>query len=786
MKNLYLVGNAHIDPVWLWRWQDGYSEVLATYRSALDRMKEFPDYKFTSACAVYYEWVEKTDPDMFEEIRERVREGRWNIVGGWYLQPDCNIPSGESFARHALISQRYFKDKFGITARTGYNVDSFGHNASMPKILRGGGMSRYVFMRPDENEHPLGFDNFIWRADDGSEVEASRIFYYALTEKDIDRIHATADKTAEDGVARMSFFGIGNHGGGPSARLLSALTENIRENYVFSGVDDFFDNSGNTALPVVDTELQHHARGCYSAMSEVKELNRRCEENLLAAERICLMAHRLVGYRYPEKKLTKMWRNLLFNQFHDILAGCAIESAYRDAIYQFGEIMSVTEQEINGAMQAIAAKVETARGEDPGRAHKEHFLVWQHDTLGTPMIVFNPHAFPVKTPVRRRVECSYMTDEEGREIPFQLIRGEATNGDWDLYETEFLAEVPAFGYRLYRTYTNREASKFESVRASQHSLENSKIRVEFDSASGEIARIISKKDGSVIAEGGFGAVLTDETACDTWAHNRFDLGEVCDSFADPEFTVLEEGAVCGALRVTVRCGDCTLVRDYKLYADSDELKVELEADFRGKNKALKLCFPAKDSLRCDIPYGSIERPLCNGEEPFSKWLASGRLGVANIGKYGYDSTEDQVRMTVLRGAIFADHFGIRDGRYSYMEQGIRRTTYSIFPYTTASDANKRAALLNSPARVINVSFHHGALPECFCGFSGGADDLCVSAIKKSEDGEQIIVRAYESDGKSIECEVDILGARIDISASPYAIVTYNEKGEKLNFIEWKI
>jgi alpha-mannosidase len=121
-----------------------------------------------------------------------------------------------------------------------------------------------------------------------------------------------------------------------------------------------------------------------------------------------------------------------------------------------------------------------------------------------------------------------------------------------------------------------------------------------------------------------------------------------------------------------------------------------------------------------------------------------------------------------------------------MEQGIRRTTYSIFPYTTASDANRRAALLNSPARVINVSFHHGDLPESFCGFSGGADDLCVSAIKKSEDGEQIIVRAYESDGKSVECETDILGSRIDIAASPYAIVTYNESGEKLNFIEWKI
>lgn len=786
MKKLYLVGNAHIDPVWLWRWQDGYSEVLATYRSALDRMKEFPDYKFTSACAVYYEWVEKTDPEMFEEIRERVREGRWNIVGGFYLQPDCNIPSGESFARHALISQRYFKEKFGVTARSGYNVDSFGHNASMPKILRGGGMSRYVFMRPDENEHPLGFDNFVWRADDGSEVTTSRIFYYAMTSSSIDKIQRTAKQTEEDGIERMSFFGVGNHGGGPTAKLISELEAKRGENWVFGSVDDFFDNNENKDLPVVDTELQHHARGCYSAMSDVKVMNRRCEENLLAAERICLLAHKLVGYRYPEKKLSKVWRNLLFNQFHDILAGCAIESSYRDAIWHYGEIMSVTEQEINGAMQAIACKVETARGEDPGKACKEHFLVWHHESLGTPIIVFNPHAFPIKTPIRRRAECSYMTDEEGREIPFQMIRGEATNGDWDLYETEFMAEVPAYGYRLYRIYTNREANSFEGVRVGENSLENSKIRVEFDSASGEIAKITSLADGKTVANGGFGAVLTDETACDTWAHNRFDLGEVCDSFKGAEFKVLEEGAVCGALRVTVRNDDCTLIRDYKLYADSDELMVELEADFRGKNKALKLCFPAKDGLRCDVPYGSIERKLCNGEEPFAKWFASGGLGVANVGKYGYDSTEDQMRMTVLRGAIFADHFGIRDGRYNYMEQGIHRTTYSIFPYTSASDADRRAALLNSPARVINVSFHHGTLPEKLEGIRGVAENLTVSAIKKSEDRDEIIVRVCESDGERAECDLEILDKRIRLEVSPRAIKTVNESGEELNFMEWKI
>ena len=786
MKKLYLVGNSHIDPVWLWRWQDGYSEVLATYRSALDRMKEFPDYKFTSACAVYYEWVEKTDPAMFEEIHERVREGRWNIVGGWYLQPDCNMPAGESFARHALVSQRYFKEKFGVSARSGYNVDSFGHNASLPKILRAGGMSRYVFMRPDEREHPLGFDNFIWRSDDGSEVRASRIFYYALTDRDLPRIHETADRIERDGVERMSFFGVGNHGGGASAKMLSAIGENMRENYVFASVDDFFDKNKNTDLPIVDTELQHHARGCYSAMNEVKELNRRCEENLLVAERLCLLANRLTGYRYPEKKLKKAWKNLLFNQFHDILAGCAIESAYKDAEYHFGEVMSITEQEINGAMQSISAKVETARGENAGKVRKEHFLVWEHDVLGSPVLVFNPHPFAVKAPIRRRAECSAMSDSEGNLIPFQKIRGEATNGDWDLYEVEFIADLPAYGYRLYRTYTSKSDEHKKAVFATENSLENSKIRVTFDKESGEIAEIISKVDGRVIACGGFGAVMTDETECDTWAHNRFDLGEVCDTFSAPEFYVLEEGSVCALLRVTVRNDECVLTRDYKLYADSDEISVELCADFRGKNKALKLCFPAKDSVTCEIPFGTVTRPLCNGEEPFGKWFASAGVGVANVGKYGYDSTADNVRLTVLRGAIFADHYGIRDGRYNYMSQGINRTVYKIFPFSTKADAHRRAALLNSPARVINASFHHGELDECYSAISEFNEDLIVSAIKKSEDSDGALLRVYEAEGKSVSSNATLFGKEYRLDVSPYAIETVDEDGRRLNFVEWEI
>ena len=193
-KTLYMVGNAHIDPVWLWRWQDGFSEIRATFRSALDRMNEYPGFIFTSAAAAYYAWIEQNDPGMFEEIRTRVREGRWAIAGGWWVQPDCNIPSGESFARHNLNGQRFFKEKFGITARTGYNVDSFGHSGSLPKILRMGGMERYVFMRPDSNEMAaIPAPLFMWESPDGERVTAFRLpYHYCSWGKELRNATSTA------------------------------------------------------------------------------------------------------------------------------------------------------------------------------------------------------------------------------------------------------------------------------------------------------------------------------------------------------------------------------------------------------------------------------------------------------------------------------------------------------------------------------------------------------------------------------------------------------------------
>ena len=215
-QKIHLIGNAHLDPTWLWRWQEGCGEVLQTFRSAAERLREYDDFVFTCSSACYYKWVEEIDPGLFEEITQLVKEGRWVPVNGWWIQPDCNMPCAESFARQALYSQLYYYEKFGKICRTGYNVDSFGHNAMMPQLLTKGGMRCYVMMRPNCRENPdIPEDLFWWDSADGSRVLTYRIpTGYAENGKNaIDCARELLSRKAEENRhGMMLFYGVGNHG----------------------------------------------------------------------------------------------------------------------------------------------------------------------------------------------------------------------------------------------------------------------------------------------------------------------------------------------------------------------------------------------------------------------------------------------------------------------------------------------------------------------------------------------------------------------------------------------
>ncbi len=336
---LHLIGNAHLDPVWLWPWTEGFHEAKATFRSALDRMQEYDDERpfiFVASSAAYYEWIEQSDPAMFREIQQRVREGRWGLVGGWWIQPDCNIPCGESFVRQALVGQRYFQEKFGVMATVGYNVDSFGHNGMLPQILLKSGLSNYVFMRPGPSEKGLPGRLFWWEADDGSRVLAFRIpFSYATWGSDMENaVRLTAGEFQPPLDLGMFFYGVGNHGGGPTKENIESLRR-LQEQpdfpeLVFSTPAAFFAEARakQLSLPVVHDDLQHHASGCYAAHSGVKRWNRQAENRLMSAEKWSALAWRISGQPYPAD-FNHAWKNVLFNQFHDIMAGGGKAQVFR-------------------------------------------------------------------------------------------------------------------------------------------------------------------------------------------------------------------------------------------------------------------------------------------------------------------------------------------------------------------------------------------------------------------------------------------------------------------------
>lgn len=791
MSKIHLIGNSHLDPVWLWRWQEGFSEILSTYRSALDRMNEFPDYKFTSACAVYYQWIEKMDPEMFEEIKARVKEGRWSIVGGWFLQPDCNIPCGESFARHGLISQRYFKEKFGVIAKTGYNVDSFGHNAGLPQILKKSGMDNYVFMRPFPNEQGRDEDIFLWESADGTRIPTYRIpLFYNIDLNKLDKLNEIKQRSENKNQDMMAFFGVGNHGGGPTIELMSEIEKLKTADMIYSTTDEYFASLNKSELPVVVDELQHHARGCYSAETFVKMQNRKCENNLLAAEKFCSMAENLTGAKYPAKKLKKGWKNLMFNHFHDIIAGCCIKKAYEDAGYLYGEIMSITEQEINAALMSIAQNIDTLRGNDLP-SYKlgtiEHWHIWETETLGMPVVVFNPHAWRVKMPVQVTFVAKKVTDEKDNEVPFQIVRGDQTNGKVDKLQTIFTADIEPMGYAVYRVFVEKEAeNEQKSVTLAEGLvLENDKIKVEFSPETGDIYSILNKKTNRKILDGNCRAILLDETADDTWAHGKTYLGEFSGAFGEPEFSVIENGAVRSVLRVVTKYNNSTLRRDYILEAGNDIVKVNATVDFYEKHRTLKLTFPTRNKETiAKIPFGTIKRKNNLGEEPCGSWISNGDIFIANNGKYGYDTLENEVRLTILRSSIYADHFALRDEFCEYMEQGVHEFSYWISAYSSNKNAEQNAQELNFKLPVVLTGFHKGKLPERGHCFEGNTDHIVVTAVKKAEDGNGTVIRFYETDGVETYVSVELFGKKIETAVAHNEIKTFNTNGDELNLIEW--
>ncbi len=761
---VHMIGHGHIDPTWLWRWTEGYEEVRATFRSALDRMNETPEFRFTASSACFYAWVKACDPGLFDEIRARVKEGRWEIAGGWWIEPDCNIPSGESFVRQGLYSQRFFEREFGVRVKVGFNPDSFGHAGTLPQIYKKLGIDFYAYMRPDpvtEMRYPEG-TTFWWQANDGSRVLATTILEsYNADEETLERARRLAKSPYlnEGQTEVLGFFGVGNHGGGPTKRAIAQIQEARKNkkqpNVEFSTLQRYFEsvheNTKKSAIPVIATDLQHHAQGCYTTHAEVKRLNRSTEHALMAAERFATAAWLVQDHPYPKEVLEKAWKDLLYNQFHDILAGSSLESSYEDARDQLGAARHAANVVRNESIQVIARAVDTT-------------------AEGNTIMVVNPLPWPV-----RQVVTAPPVIARTLETPLHIVNSENTPVlcqevlDERIGSTAhvFTAEVPALGYRCFHARSGAKKVKPEGkLKAGRDFLENKWWRIEFDPYQGHLSRLYDKKrEIEVLNKGNVLAALVDSS--DTWGHDTLQYRTEAGRFGNAALSVLEEGPVRATVRAQSQFGKSCADTFVSLYRSTDAIDCVFRINWQERHTMLKLGYETRieqGAATYDTAYGCQERGTTGNEEPGQQWFdltgniegeAYG-LAVMNDSKYGFDVMSGTMRVTLLRSPAYVHHDPARydaSQPFAIMDQGWHTVRIRLRPHGgtwKSSDVCRNAWELNEPLLVHVESAHPGRLGPSESFLETEAPNVLLSVFKKSEDGNDVVVRGYETAGKKTE------------------------------------
>ncbi len=769
-----LVGNAHLDPAWMWRMPEGFEAFAATCRSALERIGEFPPddrssgFIFTASSAAHYAFVEETDPTLFSEIQEAVRNERWAIVGGWWVEADCNVPSGESFVRQALLGQRYFQSRFGKIATVGYNIDSFGHNANLPQLLRKAGLTSYVFMRPQQDEKPLSAALFNWEAPSGDQITAYRLpLHYSNWQ------HSVREKIQLLPLYPlfipkqpwMIFFGVGNHGGGPTIAQLREIEALRREGeeIELSNPIRFFANVDRNSLPVIRGEMQPHAIGCYSAHSEIKKLNRRTERALLMAERINVLTSLAIPSDTSTNHtggLTQAWKNLCFNQFHDLLGGVAIREVCDDAISMYREAISIAERMQRTGLQRIASRIDTS-------GHIENLIIFNTTAHEREELVEFELWHPEASERGEILGSVYLLASDGQKIPTQKIESSGKIGD---DRVRFLAKVrvPAFGWSVYgiERSAKPETDIFEDV------------KLPFT----HMPAIIIRDDS------------------DTWGHGRTSFTDYESAFHVDATEIIERGPLRMAFRITSSGSASRMEEEIFIEPESNVIELRVFLDWHERHRVLKMRFRhgcINPVARYEIPYAWVEHPIGPEEWPGQSWLDvsecdhSRGLAIVTDSKYSYSVDGEYIYVVAARSPLFAHHVPphvMREGeRERYQDQGEQEFRLLLIPHE-GEWSGRHISRLQNPLIVHTESRHGGMLPKTFAGLERKSTAIHVGAIKMAEEDGGIIFRAVEQAGQASEAKFGFptLGAHWQASFIPFEIKSFliqNERVTEVDFLE---
>jgi alpha-mannosidase len=792
---MFFDSNAHIDAAWLWREKETIEVCKNTFSSVFHMMDEKPDFTYTQSAAQYYKWMEDYYPEIFQGIKDKMKLGRWEAIGGMWIEPDCNLIDGPSWMRQILYAKRYFKNKLGADIHIGWNPDSFGYNWNMPMFFQNAGIDAFVTQKIGWNDtNVFPYRVFWWESPDGSKILSYFPFDYVNT---ITQAYGLVDWLrqfeANTGFTNMLvLFGVGDHGGGPSIEMIDRIehlkTLDIYPNVVYGTTKEYLSwlkSQDLSDVPVWDDELylEYH-RGTYTTQANMKKYNRLSEITLINAEKFSSLSNLLFKGKYRNENLEEAWQGVMLNQFHDILPGSSIREVYIDAMKTYKHSLDIGNFVSNEALKNIAENINTSFVKN-----------------GKPVVVFNPLSWERNDVVQFELPEGDLNNyavynSDGKEIPSQIVN-EDTYKNKILFITD---DVPSYGYKVY--YLNKESkpSLSENGLASNNSIENEYFKITVDPDSGWIKSIYDKKNGKEIlaGEGNRLQLLEDKpTAWDAW-----NIGWTGVEFpiTFKKIELKENGPVRTVLSVYHDYLKPGVVKDFPtpnfpssffrqdiiLYKGIDRIDFLTDADWWEDKTMLKVEFPltVQDTLATyEIPFGSITRSTkrdtkwnkARFEVSAIRWadVSNNGYGVSllNNSKYGYDVKDNVMRLSLLRSPKWPDPTA---------DRGEHQIEYSLFPHKAdwkeANTVNKGYEF-NYKLIPVLTDKHEGSLPEVFSFVKMNEPNLILTTFKKAEDSQGYIFQWYECVGKDTQAE-------IEFPEVPKKVVKSNfmeEDGEPLKF-----
>lgn len=791
MKELHLICNSHIDPVWMWDWEEGLGEAISTFYQAEVFFQDF-DYIFNHNEAILYAFIEGKDPALFAKIREQVKAGKWHIMGGWYLQPDCNIPSGEAFVRQILLGRKYFAEKFGKRPTTAINFDSFGHSVGLVQILKKCGFDSYLFCRPMPEMLSLPARQFWWVGKDGSRVKATRCedesiycsgFGTAL--EDIKRKASVYDRE-EIGVA---LWGVGNHGGVPSRKDLADVTQFQKEapyRVLHSTPEAYFAK--------IEPEAEYHGSlqpcliGAYTAMQSIKQKHIELENKLFTTEKLCAHAELNGLYEKNSDAFTHAEKALASLEFHDITSGTCAQDGEKSSLRKADFALECLQEEFDAAFFAICSQF--------SKAEKGTFPVFIfHSQPFAREAVCETEFLMPKALVSDTEQYTVTAYQNGKQLPTQCIK-ELSNIHYDRRKRiAYRCTLPAFGVTRVDFRVAITEKKFLTPMHGENIVFSDSIKT----------LIINRKTGllesyvvngkELLAGGAFAPVMLKDNA-DPWGWHMDKIGTDAQDFVLSDcksgpfanlknVNIIEQGEVMTQIEIFFECGASYVRVEYKCYRDLPYTDVDVDVLWNEQQKALKIKIPT--SLSGDfigqIPFGTDQFSKDGNEITAHRFVgfAEGEnvLALYNDCTFGFCAENATLYATLLRGAAYCAHpiedrALIDENRFiPYIEQGRHHFSFRL-SYDKREELENNAQFFVDPPYSLNF-FPHGQGAICSQTLQLGDRAISLSAFYRSENG--YMLRLVNNCDAPRKTELSLGDKKISLSFGQYEVKTLQFDGE---------